>query len=351
MSGAPGSAEALISARDWVRILAQYRKPKLSRSLWEIGATIVPFIVLWTLAYFAMDISVWLTVLLCIPAGGFLVRLFMIQHDCGHAAMFESRTANDWVGRVLGVLTLTPYDVWRRAHSMHHSAAGNLDKRGVGDIHTLTVREYHESSRFQKLMYRAYRNPITLFLIGPIAIFGFFNRLPLGSLTGRMFWASSMGTNLALVVISALLIWLMGFWTFALIFGLTSFLGAAAGVWLFYVQHQFEEAHWDEQEEWDLHDAALYGSSHYDLPAPLRWMTGNIGVHHVHHLYSRIPFYRLSEVLRDHPLLGDIRRLTLWESFGCINLHLWDENQRRMVNFAEARALVPVPVSAPSNRH
>lgn len=337
MSGASRSSETQNSARDWVRILAKYRKPKLVRSLWELGATAVPFVVLWVLAYLAMDISVWLTVALCVPTAGFLIRLFMIQHDCGHAAMFESRFANDWVGRAIGVLTLTPYDVWRRSHSMHHSSAGNLDKRGVGDIITMTVREYKESSFFKRLMYRAYRNPITLFFIGPIAIFGFFNRLPLGSLRGKLFWASSMGTNLALVVAGGLLIWAMGFWSFALIFGLTSFLSSAMGVWLFYVQHQFEDAHWEKGEDWDLLEAALHGSSHYALPAPLRWMTGNIGVHHVHHMYSRIPFYRLSEVLRDHPVLAEFKRLTFIESLSCINLHLWDESQRRMVCFAEAR--------------
>ncbi len=338
LSGIPSPETKTPPASDWTRILAKYRQPNMWRSLWEVTVTAVPFVALWVLAYLALSVSIWLTIGLCVAAAGFLMRLFMIQHDCGHASFFTSRSANDWLGRVLGVITLTPYDLWRRSHSLHHSGSGNLEKRGHGDVHTLTVREYREGSRRDRLMYRAYRNPVTLFLIGPIYIFGVCNRLPYGAMRNSLkYWTSAMGTNAAIAVIAAVLIYLMGFWPFLLIFGLTSFLGAALGVWLFYVQHQFEEAHWDHPDDWDMHEAALLGSSHYDLPAPLRWLTGNIGVHHVHHLYSRIPFYRLTEVLRDHPVLSDVKRLTLWQSFRCINLHLWDEGQRKMVRFAEVR--------------
>ena len=325
-------------ARNWMRVLAAYRQPILSRSLFEIVVTIGPFIFLWALAWWSISVSYFLTGVLCVLAGAFLVRLFMIQHDCGHGAFFNNRTANDWVGRALGVLTLTPYDVWRRSHSIHHSGAGNLDKRGLGDIHTLTVNEYYTGSWLQRLHYRMYRHPVTLFLIGPIYIFGLQNRLPIGAMkAGSKYWVSTMGTNLVGMAIATVLIYLMGLMPFLVIFLSTSFVASAIGVWLFYVQHQFDETHWDQPEDWDLHDAALYGSSHYDLPAPLRWLTGNIGVHHVHHLYSRIPFYRLNEVIRDYPVLGDMRRLTLWQSFACARLHLWDEETRRLVSYRQAR--------------
>ncbi len=325
-------------ARNWMRVLAAYRQPILSRSLFEIVVTLGPFILLWALAWWSISVSYLLTGVLCVLAGAFLVRLFMIQHDCGHGAFFNNRTANDWVGRALGVLTLTPYDVWRRSHSIHHSGSGNLEKRGFGDIHTLTVNEYYAGSWLQRLHYRMYRHPVTLFLIGPIYIFGLQNRLPLGAMkAGSKYWVSTMGTNLVGMAIATVLIYFMGLMPFLVIFLSTSFVASAIGVWLFYVQHQFDETHWDQPEDWDLHDAALYGSSHYDLPAPLRWMTGNIGVHHVHHLYSRIPFYRLNDVIRDYPVLGEVRRLTLLQSFACARLHLWDEETRRLVSYRQAR--------------
>lgn len=325
-------------ARNWMRVLAAYRQPILSRSLFEIVVTLGPFILLWALAWWSISVSYFLTGVLCVLAGAFLVRLFMIQHDCGHGAFFNNRTANDWVGRALGVLTLTPYDVWRRSHSIHHSGSGNLEKRGFGDIHTLTVNEYYAGSWLQRLHYRMYRHPVTLFLIGPIYIFGLQNRLPLGAMkAGSKYWVSTMGTNLVGMAIATVLIYFMGMMPFLVIFLSTSFVASAIGVWLFYVQHQFDETHWDQPEDWDLHDAALYGSSHYDLPAPLRWMTGNIGVHHVHHLYSRIPFYRLNDVIRDYPVLGEVRRLTLLQSFACARLHLWDEETRRLVSYRQAR--------------
>ncbi len=330
--------ESDLSARDWVRVLAKYREPNTKRSLWELAVTAVPLVILFVAARLVLPISIWLTIALCVIAAGFLVRLFIIQHDCGHASMFKSRAVNDWVGRLLGVVTLTPYDIWKRSHAIHHSAAGNLDKRGVGDIYTMTVREYLESPTWRRWWYRIYRHPITLFMFGPVLIFGLFNRFPVGSLTGKLFWLSSMGTNVALVLFSALMMWIMGWWQFTLIFGLISFGGAAIGMWLFYVQHQFEGVEWDENEEWDLHDSALFGSSFYDLPTPLRWISGNIGIHHVHHLYSRIPFYRLTEVLRDHPVLKNIRRMTFRESLRCVRLHLWDENERRMIGFSDLRA-------------
>jgi omega-6 fatty acid desaturase (delta-12 desaturase) len=265
----------------------------------------------------------------------------MIQHDCGHGGYFRSRALSDWAGRVIGVLTLTPYDVWRRTHAIHHASAGNLDQRGVGDIHTLTVREYRALSPLGRFVYRLYRNPVVLFVIGPIYIFLVQNRLPVGLMRGgAKYWVSAMSTNAAIAIIVACILYFGGMRVLALVFLPTVVVAASTGVWLFFVQHQFEETHWDSGEDWDLHDAALHGSSHYVLPPVLRWFTGNIGVHHVHHLYSRIPFYRLPEVLRDHDALASVQRLTLRESLSCARLHLWDEDRRKLLSFAEARTLL-----------
>jgi omega-6 fatty acid desaturase (delta-12 desaturase) len=321
-----------------MRILAHYRKPVRMRSLFELVVTFVPFALLWAAAWWALSIGYWLSLAISVPAAAFLVRLFMIQHDCGHGAFFKERAINDWVGRAIGILTLTPYDVWRRSHSIHHASSGNLDKRGTGDIHTLTVREYQALSPLGRLAYRFYRHPIALFGFGPIYLFLFQNRLPIGFMSaGRIYWISAMGTNAATVLIAGLMIYLVGLVPFLQIYLPITLMAGAIGMWLFYVQHQFEETSWDHDEDWQLHDAALHGSSHYRLPGILRWMTANIGVHHVHHLNSRIPFYRLQQVLRDHPALTEVRQLTLLESFACVKLQLWDENRRRLVSYVEAR--------------
>lgn len=327
-------------AKEWVQILAKYREPSTRRSVLELLATIVPFLALWVLAWAALSVSYWLAVPIALINGLFLVRIFCIQHDCGHASFFHSRKLQDWIGRGLGVLTLTPYDVWRRTHSMHHAQHGNLDERGIGDVMTLTVDEYRSRGRLGRLAYRLYRHPLVLFVLGPSYLFLLQNRLPLGLMrAGWRFWVSALGTNLALLVILGTMIWFAGPMPVLLIFLPTTVVAGTAGVWLFYVQHQFEETHWSNREDWQVHDAALAGSSHYILPQPLRWLSANIGVHHVHHLYSRIPFYRLPEILRDHHELASAQRLTLRESLRSVNLHLWDEKRRRLVSFREARAL------------
>ncbi|WP_108482865.1 fatty acid desaturase [Oceaniglobus ichthyenteri] len=320
-------------ARDWVKILAQYRDPHHGRSAFELAVSLVPFLAIWAAAWWLLAYAPVVSVLLALINGGFLVRLFIIQHDCGHGGFFRNRHVSDWTGRILGVLTLTPYNVWRRTHSLHHSAAGNLDKRGIGDVHTLTVTEYRALSPWGRFHYRLYRHPLVLFGLGPTYLFLLQNRLPLGLTDRATYWFSAMGTNFFIILFLALVGWLGGWQPLALVFFPTVLVAASAGVWLFYVQHQFEETHWDQEPDWQLHDAALHGSSHYDLPPVLRWMSGNIGVHHVHHLYSRIPFYRLTEVLRDYPELANAQRLTIRESLGCVKLHLWDEKQRRLLSF------------------
>jgi acyl-lipid omega-6 desaturase (Delta-12 desaturase) len=263
----------------------------------------------------------------------------MIQHDCGHGSFFAHRHANDWVGRVIGVLTLTPYDFWRRTHAVHHATAGNLDHRGIGDVDTLTVREYRALSYWGRLKYRLYRHPLILFGLGPAYLFLLQQRLPVGMMRkGWQPWASTMATNLAIALVVAIVVWFVGIKAFLLVHLPIMLLAASAGVWLFYMQHQFERTTWARDGEWRLHDAALWGSSYYDLPSFLCWFTANIGVHHVHHLCSRIPYYRLPEVLRDHPELRAIGRLTLLESLSCARLALWDEEQSRLVSFRELTA-------------
>lgn len=321
------------------RKLRTYVKPDTSRSLYEVGITIVPFAVTWALMAYALQQGlIWLYLLGVAPAAGFLVRLFLIQHDCGHGSFFQTRAANDWTGRILGVLTLTDYDHWRRSHAVHHATSGNLDHRGVGDIDTLTVTEFRARSRWGRLRYRAYRHPLVMFGLGPAYVFILQGRLPVGFMRkGRELWISTMATNAAIVLITALMIWAVGAERFFLIQGPVSILGASVGVWLFFVQHQFEQTHWQAGDAWNASDAALHGSSHYDLPGPLRWLTANIGVHHVHHLASRIPFYRLSEVLRDFPELRNVGRLTLVQSLSCVPLTLWDEASQRLISFRDLR--------------
>ncbi|MCF3593029.1 fatty acid desaturase [Rhodobacteraceae bacterium LMO-12] len=333
------SAPGHSSGREWVKTLAQYREPRTLRSAFELGVSVVPFLLLWVLAWMSLSVSYWLTFGLSVVNALFLLRLFTIQHDCGHGSFFKHRLLSDWIGRVIGVLTLTPYDVWRRTHSIHHSSAGNLGKRGVGDIHTMTVAEYSALPRWKRLHYRLYRNPITLFVLGPVYIFFVQNRVPVGLMNGAKYWVSAMATNIVLVA-GLWVIWYFGGWgALLLIFLPSTLLAAAAGMWLFYVQHQFEDTHWNAEEDWQLHDAALNGSSHYVLPQPLQWFSANIGIHHVHHLYSRIPFYRLTEVLRDQPLLAAANRMTIRESIACARLHLWDEQSRKLLSFSQARAL------------
>jgi len=326
-------------ARHWVTALARYREPSLARSLVELVATVVPFVALWLLMLLSLRYAFWLCLLLAVPAAGFLVRLFMIQHDCGHGSFFRRRLANDWLGRVLGVLTLTPYGYWRRTHAMHHATSGHLGRRGTGDVDTLTVREYQSQPAWRRAFYRLMRHPIVVLGLGPFYLFVLKHRLPVRLMrAGWAPWLSTMSTNLAIAAVIGLLVALLGVRDVLLVQTPITLLASSVGVWLFYVQHQFEHTWWAWDEDWNLHTGALHGSSHYDLPPVLRWFTANIGIHHVHHLCSRIPCYRLGEALREHPELRAVSRLTLLESFRCLRLALWDEDRRRLVGFGEARS-------------
>jgi omega-6 fatty acid desaturase (delta-12 desaturase) len=303
-------------------------------------ATLVPYLALFAASWAALSVSPILSVVIALANSVFLVRLFMIQHDCGHGSFFQSRKLNDWVGRSIGVLTLTPYAVWRQTHAIHHASTGNLDRRGVGDMPTMTVAEFHSAPWINRFLYRVLRNPLFLFGIAPFYSFFLQNRLPVGLMrAGWRYWASAMGTNAAIVATALALYAIGGAGVLLFVMLPTIVLAASIGMWLFYVQHQFEETSWDHESGWAVQDAAFHGSSHYVLPPVLRWLTANIGVHHVHHMASRIPFYRLDEVIRDHAALSDVHQITLRESLRCARLHLWDETSRRLVSFADARAL------------
>ena len=328
-------------ARGWTQKLLRYREPNLLRSIFELAITFAPLAGLWALMWLFYSLGYWwLSLILAVPAAGFLVRLFMIQHDCGHGAFFSQKLANDWTGRALGVLTFTPYDFWRKTHSVHHATSGNLERRGMGDIDTLTVNEYLALSRWGRLRYRLYRHPVVMFGIGPAYLFIVQHRVPMGLMrAGLVPWLSTQGTNAAIAAIAGVLIWLIGPGAFVMVHLPIILLAATMGVWLFYVQHQFEHTLWEHNDTWNLHEVALHGSSHYVLPGFLSWFTANIGIHHVHHLCSKIPFYRLPRVLRENPELSAISRLTVWESIKCVRLVLWDESGKKLISFRDMRRM------------
>ncbi|MDF0603167.1 fatty acid desaturase [Psychromarinibacter sp. C21-152] len=327
-----------VDARQWSRILVRYRTPRAARSVRELIVTLAPFFAIWAVAWWSLSYSTALAMLLALCNAAFLLRLFMIQHDCGHGSFFRSKRLCNWIGRAIGVITLTPYDVWRETHAIHHASTGNLDRRGIGDLPTMTVAEYRAMGRLKRGLYRLVRHP--LFLFGVVPFYSFFlqNRLPVGLMrSGWKYWLSAMATNAGIAAILTALLWFGGWKLVVFVFLPTMLLAAMIGMWFFYVQHQFEHTSWSRDADWDIQTAALEGSSYYDLPPILQWITGNIGVHHVHHLASRIPFYRLPEVLRDHEALANSNRVTLRESFGCARLALWDQSEHRLVTFAEAR--------------
>ncbi len=323
---------------DWSRKLAEYKRPVLARSIFELVLTASALATLWALGWAAMYFGLWwLALLLTVPAAVFLVRLFMIQHDCGHGSFFEAKAANDWVGRSISLLTLTPYDYWRRTHAMHHATSGNLDRRGLGVIEMLTVDEYLALPPLKRLGYRLYRNPAVMFGIGPTFVFFLQQRVPVGMMKDWRTWVSTLGNTAIIAAGVAIMMWLIGVAPVVLVNFTTLVIAATIGVWLFFVQHQYEGVSWARNNTWKRDQAALHGSSHYDLPQPLRWLTANIGIHHVHHLSSRIPFYRLPQVLHDHPELQDVSRIGLLDSFKNARLALWDEAAERLVSFREIR--------------
>jgi acyl-lipid omega-6 desaturase (Delta-12 desaturase) len=325
--------EGPIDTRSWKEIVVKYQQPSRWRAGWQIINSLVPYVGLWCLIYFSLSVSWWVALPLAILAGGFLVRLFIIHHDCGHGSFFKSRSANDVWGFITGVLTFTPYQLWRWEHAIHHSTSGDLDHRGLGSVWTLTVQEYLEASRGKRFAYRLARNPFILFIVAPIFLFVIKHRFCPKQANQRerrsVYW-----TNL---VIGGMAVGL------SLIFGLKAYLviqltmvmvAGSAGVWLFYVQHQFEGGYWQRHEKWDYLAAALQGSSFYKLPKILQWFSGNIGFHHIHHLSPRIPNYNLERCHQAEPLFQTVPPITLWSSLKSLTFRLWDEKQRRLVGFS-----------------
>lgn len=316
--------------------MAKYQKPQTGRGLWQITNTLVPYALLWYLMYRSLAISYWLTLPLAVVAGGFLVRVFIIFHDCGHGSFFRARLANDILGCMTGILTLTPYHQWRYEHAVHHSAAGDLDRRGTGNVWTLTVQEYLEASRWKRFSYRLARNPFVLFVLAPLYVFLLQQRFP----SGKGGWRerfSVYGTNVALLIVATVMSGVFGFKAYLLIQLTVVMVAGSAGIWLFYVQHQFEGVYWERKEQWDYAKAALQGSSFYKLPRVLQWFSGNIGFHHIHHLSPRIPNYHLEKCHEAEPLFQTVKPITLLGSMKSFTFRLWDERRQRLVGYRVLR--------------
>ena len=323
---------------EWKTIVAKYQEPSTWRATWQIINSFGPFALLWVLMYWTVAISWWLTIPLAVLSGALLVRIFIIFHDCGHGSFFKSQLANNIIGFLAGMLTFTPYYNWRWEHSLHHSSSGDLDRRGTGDVWTLTVQEYLESSLGKRIAYRLVRNPFVLLVFAPMFLFVVRERFTTSGASMRerhSVWCM----NVAILAMAATLSLVFGVKAYLVIQLIITMTASAAGVWLFYVQHQFEDAYWERSEEWDYTTAALQGSSFYKLPRILQWFSGNIGFHHIHHLSSRIANYNLERCHNSHPLFQNVKPLTLSASLKSVHFRLWDEENRMLVGFRRIREL------------
>lgn len=330
MNNAPTTEQILACKKE----IAEFQSPSLAQSLWQLGNTLIPFFCLWVIAYQNLHQSLWIAIAAIVLGGGFLVRAFIIFHDCGHGSFFKSKKANDIVGTLMGLLAFTPYLHWRWEHALHHATAGDLDKRGLGDMWTLTVREYQASTPLQKFLYRAARHPFILFFIAPVLLFSIKQRFT-SAQASKELKRSVYLTTLALVCIIGVISYFIGLPSFLIIHGGILAVGAGFGVWLFYFQHQYEGMYWKRHKDWDYFQAALQGSSYYKLPKILQFFSGNIGFHHVHHLNSRIPNYNLEKCHNSVALFKDVRAFTFFESLPAALLGLWDEDQEKLIRFSE----------------
>ena len=326
--------KAVSTQKAWRKAVAPYSKPDFKRSVWQLLNTLIPYFILWGVMLWSLNVSYLLTLLLSIPAAGFMVRAFIIFHDCGHGSFFKSRKASAVVGYITGIITFTPYHHWRHNHAVHHATAGDLDRRGTGDVWTATVDEYLSFPRWKKLFYRFYRNPFVMFLLNPVLLFGIGHRFA-GKTKGQE-RASVYWTNFALLVILLIAYFTIGLKAYFLIQLPILWIGTAAGVWLFYVQHNFEGVYWERHKDWDFVKAGLEGSSFYKLPKVLQWFTGNIGFHHIHHLSPRIPNYELERCHRENPIF-QVKPITFLSSFKSLTYRLWDEKGRKLVGYRKMK--------------
>jgi acyl-lipid omega-6 desaturase (Delta-12 desaturase) len=341
-TAAAAGPEPHVDGIPWRELLAPYARPSLARSLLDLATSVVPYLALSVLMYLSLDVSYLLTLALAVPTAGFLVRVFILFHDCTHGSFLPPKRANAWLGAVLGLLVYSPFLRWRHDHAIHHATSGDLDRRGTGDIRTLTVGEYRALSRRGRIGYRILRNPVVMFGLGPIVAMMIGPRIVAKDARPRM-RRSVLGTNLALVVLIGSLCWLMGWWQFLLVQGPAALLAGSTGIWLFYVQHQFEDAYWENADGWSYADAGLRGSSYLRLPRVLQFFTGNIGFHHVHHLNARIPNYNLQRAHEDNPVFHQVPTLSLLDGLRAVRLKLVDESHGRLVTFREARSVAAGP--------
>lgn len=323
---------------DLIHAVSKYAQPDYRKAFWQLANTFLPYFGLWAVMIVTIvyDLPVWTTLLLAVPAAAFLVRIFILFHDCCHGAFFPSRRANRVLGYIAGILTFTPFEDWQRTHTIHHAASGNLDCRGTGDIWTLTVDEYLAASRIKRLGYRLFRNPLLLFTVIPFVLFMILQRFSSRGAKKRE-RNSVLFTNIAIVAIMVLMSQILGFGSYILIQMPVIIIAASAGMWLFYVQHQYEDVYWERQQNWDLTSSGLEGSSYYKLPKILQWLVGNIGLHHIHHVRANIPNYNLQRCYNEVPLLQMVKPLTLRTSLKSLWLNLWDEQKQKLVSFRSIR--------------
>jgi omega-6 fatty acid desaturase (delta-12 desaturase) len=323
--------------RSWESVIMKYNHPDLKKSIWQICNSVIPYIIMWYIMYRSLEYSYWITLLLSIVAAGFLIRIFIIFHDCGHRSFFVSKRANNIVGMIMGMFAFTPFFKWHQQHFIHHTTSGNLDKRGIGDVWTMTLEEYEKSSIRQRFFYRAFRNPFIMFTLGPVLVVFFQNRITTKNET-RLAKMNVYLTNIVLLILFTLISLVIGLKAFLLIQLPIILIGHSMGLWLFYIQHQFDDVSWERENKWDYKISAIRGSSFLKLPALFQWFTGNIGFHHVHHLSSRIPNYNLEKCHNENDIFKDVKPIVLFSTFRALTLGLWDEANRQMVSFRKKPA-------------
>ena len=323
--------------RSWEKVIMKYNRPDLRKSIWQICNTLIPYVGIWVLMILSLRYPYWVTLLLSLPAAGFLIRLFIIFHDCGHGSFFRSKRANEVVGKLFCILSFTPFYRWHQQHKAHHATSGNLDKRGTGDVWTLTVSEYRKSSKWRRFLYRTFRNPFFLFTFAPVYVIIVQNRITRSEMSGKE-KQNVYFTNAMVILMAVSISLLIGLRSYLLIQLPILVIAHVIGLWLFYIQHQFDEVSWERTEKWDYKTAAIQGSSFLKLPVVFQWFTGNIGFHHVHHLSSKIPNYYLPRCHYNNDLFKNIKPVVLFSTFKALRLSLWDETTKRLISF---RKLTP----------